>query len=398
MGLKYVVVVGDGMADYPLEDLGGRTPLQVARKPNMDMVAYEGKCGLLETIPEGMQAGSDVAILSILGYDPARHYTGRGPIEAAALGVRLRGGDVAFRCNLVTLEGSVMRDYSAGHISSSEARELVEALNEELGGGTVKFYSGVSYRNILVVSGLDVDGVECTPPHDITGMNFEDYLPRGEGSEFLLELMKNARKVLEGHPVNLRRARDGKPPANSIWPWGQGGKPELQGFEERFGVRGAIISAVDLVRGLGVLTGLEVVNVPGATGYYDTNYAGKGEYALRALEKVDFVLVHVEAPDEAGHAGDIENKVKAIEKIDSEILGRILGGISGLGEGYRVAVLADHPTPIVKRTHTRDPAPVAVFSIDWDGDGVEGFDEFSVRKGSLGVVKGYDFMNFLIGR
>jgi len=318
--MKCVVVVGDGMADYPLDELGGKTPLQVARKPNMDRVAREGRSGLLESIPEGMQAGSDVAILSILGYDPVRHYTGRGPIEAAALGVMLGRGDVAFRCNLVTLEGGVMVDYSAGHISNDEAKALIEALNEELGGGMVKFYSGVSYRNILVVSGVNFDGVECTPPHDITGMKVDDYLPRGEGSELLLELIERSWRVLEGHPVNARRIREGKRAANSIWPWGQGRRPDLQSFEERFGVRGAIISAVDLVRGLGVLTGLRVVNVPGATGYYDTNYAGKGEYALRALESVDFVLVHVEAPDEAGHAGDIENKVKAIEKIDSEIL------------------------------------------------------------------------------
>ncbi|MBS7247740.1 MAG: cofactor-independent phosphoglycerate mutase [Candidatus Jordarchaeales archaeon] len=396
--MKCVVVVGDGMADYPLDELGGKTPLQVARKPNMDRVAREGRSGLLESIPEGMQAGSDVAILSILGYDPVRHYTGRGPIEAAALGVMLGRGDVAFRCNLVTLEGGVMVDYSAGHISNDEAKALIEALNEELGGGMVKFYSGVSYRNILVVSGVNFDGVECTPPHDITGMKVDDYLPRGEGSELLLELIERSWRVLEGHPVNARRIREGKRAANSIWPWGQGRRPDLQSFEERFGVRGAIISAVDLVRGLGVLTGLRVVNVPGATGYYDTNYAGKGEYALRALESVDFVLVHVEAPDEAGHAGDIENKVKAIEKIDSEILGKILDGIERLDEDYRVAVLADHPTPIVKRTHTRDPAPVAVLSSCGDGDGVDGFDEFSVRKGSLGVMKGYNFMNFLIGR
>ncbi|MEM1885145.1 MAG: cofactor-independent phosphoglycerate mutase, partial [Candidatus Jordarchaeales archaeon] len=398
VALKYVVIVGDGMADYPLDELGGKTPLQIARKPNMDMVACRGKCGLLKAIPEGLPAGSDVAILSILGYDPEKYYTGRGPIEAAALGVELRDGDVAFRCNLVTLEGGVMADYSAGHISSGEARELINALNEEIGSGSVRFYSGVSYRNILVISGERFEGLECTPPHDITGMRVEEYLPRGEGSELLLELMRAAQRVLEEHPVNVRRVREGKRPANSIWPWGYGVKPRLQRFEERFGVRGAIISAVDLVRGLGVLTGLRVVNVPGATGYYDTNYAGKGEYALKALEDVDFVLVHVEAPDEAGHAGDIENKVKAIERIDSEILGRVLREIDTISSDYRVAVLADHPTPIVKRTHTRDPSPVAVLSSNEDGDEVEGFDEFSVRRGSLGLIRGHDFMSRFIGR
>ncbi len=394
--LKYVVVVGDGMADYPLGELGGRTPLQVARKPNMDMVAREGRCGLLKSIPEGMPAGSDVAILSILGYDPERYYTGRGPIEAAALGVELRERDVAFRCNLVTLRNGVMEDYSAGHISDGEARELIEALNEALGDGSVRFYSGVSYRNILVVSGESFNGLECTPPHDITGRRVEDYLPRGEGQKFLLELMKSAQRVLEKHPVNVRRIKEGKRPANAIWLWGHGVKPRLQCFTERFGVRGAIISAVDLVRGLGVLTGLKVVNVPGATGFYDTNYAGKGEYALKALEEVDFVLVHVEAPDEAGHAGDIEKKVEAIEKIDSEILGRIVGRIGGIDKDYKVAVLADHPTPIVKRTHTRDPAPVAVLSSREEGDDVEFFDEFSVAKGSLGVMEGHVFMNYFI--
>jgi 2,3-bisphosphoglycerate-independent phosphoglycerate mutase len=391
--MKYIVILGDGMADYPLEELNGKTPLQVANKPNMDFIALKGRNGTLRTIPDKMQPGSDVANLSILGYDPLKYYTGRGPIEAVSLGIKLRNDETAFRCNLVTLKDNRMKDYSAGHISNEEAKKLIETINTKLASRSIKFYNGVSYRHILVTTNKKTEKAECTPPHDITDQIIDPYLPKGEGSEILLELIRKSQEILKNHPINIKRIQEEKKPANSIWPWGQGKKPNLQSFKEKFGVKGAIISAVDLIKGIGILIGLKVIQVPGATGYYETNYTGKAEYALKSLENGDFIYIHVEAPDEAGHAGDIENKIKAIENIDQKIVGKILNKISDLSNNYKIAILPDHPTPIKIKTHVNDPVPVAIYSNKEKGDEVSKFDEFSAKQGSLGLLEGEQFMN-----
>lgn len=395
--MKYIVIVGDGMADYPIEELNGKTPLQVANKPNMDYIALNGKSGTLRTIPDKMQPGSDVANLSILGYNPLEYYTGRGPIEAVSLGIKLEKNETAFRCNLVTLEDRKMKDYSAGHISNLEAKKLIKTINEKLGSRSIKFFKGVSYRNILVIANMENEKIECTPPHDITDQIIDPYLPRGEGSETLLELMRKAQEILEKHPINIKRIQEGKNPANSIWPWGQGKKPKLQSFKEKFGVEGAIISAVDLIKGIGRLIGLKIIKVPGATAYYDTNYNGKSEYALKYLKNGDFIYIHVEAPDEASHTGDIENKIKAIENIDEKIVGKILNKINNISSDYKIAILTDHPTPIRIKTHTNDPVPVAIYSPNnKKGDKINSFDEDSTKQGSLGLLEGEEFMNIFI--
>ncbi|WXG40806.1 MAG: cofactor-independent phosphoglycerate mutase [Candidatus Freyarchaeum deiterrae] len=394
--MKYIVIVGDGMADYPLEELNGKTPLQVANKPNMDFIALKGRNGTLRTVPDKMQPGSDVANLSVLGYDPLKYYTGRGPIEAISLGIKLEENENAFRCNLITLKDGRMEDYSAGHISSEEAKKLIETMNIKLASHSIKFYNGVSYRHILVIINNRTEKTECTPPHDITDKIIDPYLPRGKGSEILLELIRKSQEILKNHPINIKRIRDGKAPANSIWPWGQGKKPNLQSFEEKFGVKGAIISAVDLIKGIGLLIGLKVIQVPGATGYYETNYTGKAECALKSLEDGDFVYIHVEAPDEASHAGDIENKIKAIENIDEKIVGKILNKIGNLSNDYKIAILPDHPTPIKIKTHSNDPVPVAIYSNKEKGDEVSKYDESSAKRGSLGLLEGEQFMKLFI--
>lgn len=384
------------MADYPLTELNGKTPLQIANKPNIDYIALKGRNGILRTIPDKMQPGSDVANLSVLGYDPIKYYTGRGPIEAVSLGINLRENETAFRCNLVTLESNKMKDYSAGHIDSEDAKKLIETINKELGTHSIKFYNGISYRHVLVIANNAIEKTECIPPHDITDQNIDPYLPRGEGSKILLELMKKSQEILKNHPINNKRTREGKKPANFIWPWSQGKKPKLQSFKEKFGVEGAIISAVDLIRGIGLLMGLKVIQVPGATGYYNTNYTGKAEQALKTLENKDFIYIHVEAPDEAGHAADIENKIKAIENIDEKIVGKILNEINELTENYKIAILPDHPTPIKVKTHTKDPVPVAIYTNNEKGDKVTKFDEPSAKKGALGLLEGEQFMNLFI--
>ncbi len=384
------------MADYPLDELKGKTPLQIANKPNMDYIALKGRNGTLRTIPEKMQPGSDIANLSVLGYDPIKYYTGRGPIEAVSLGINLKENETAFRCNLVTLEDNEMKDYSAGHIDSEEAKKLIETINNTLGNRSIKFYNGISYRHILLIANKPMEKAKCTPPHDITDQFIDPYLPQGEGSEILLELIEKSQEILKNQPINIKRIQEGKKPANSIWPWGQGKKPNLQSFRQKFGVQGAIISAVDLIKGIGKLIGLEIIQVPGATGYYNTNYTGKADYALKSLKNKDFIYIHVEAPDEASHAGDIENKIKAIENIDEKILGKILNKISDLSEQYRIAILPDHPTPIKVKTHTRDPVPVAIYTNNEKGDKVTKFDESSAKKGSLNLLEGEQFMNLLI--
>lgn len=390
--MKYIVLVGDGMADYPVPELGNLTPLQAANIPNMDFIAKHGKCGVARTVPDNMPAGSDVANLSILGYDPAKCYSGRGPLEAASIGVSLGKNDIAFRCNLITEKDGMLADYSAGHISSEEARILIEAVDRQL-GNSCKFHAGVSYRHLLVTE--KGEEAQCTPPHDVVGQSVDDVLPRGKDSDILIDLIRASRPILESHEVNLKRKKNGKAPANLIWPWGQGKAPSMPLFRESYGISGSIISAVDLLKGIGKYAGLDIIDVPGATGYLDTNFTGKAAYALKSLEEKDFALVHVEAPDEAGHMGNIEAKIKAIEDFDEKVVGGILNEAGRFGD-YRIMVLPDHPTPVSMKTHTREPVPFAIYSSSESADYVDRFDESAAKEGIFGLVEGYGLMRLLI--
>jgi 2,3-bisphosphoglycerate-independent phosphoglycerate mutase len=383
--MKYIVVLGDGMADEPLAALGNKTPLEYAKTPNMDRMAKEGASGQLRTIPDGFEAGSDIANMSVLGYAPEQYYTGRGPLEALSMGIALAPDDVAYRCNLVTLGIGTMADFSAGHITTAEGEALFASLQPAIPEVTVR--AGVSYRNLLVVHGGK--GARTTPPHDIVGQAIAPYLPEGGDKDLLLECMEKSRGVFDRHPVNLARVAAGKPPANRIWPWSGGKKPAFPPFKEKYGKNGGMISAVDLLNGIARCAGMEVIRVPGATGYLDTDYAAKARYALDAIRHLDFVYLHIEAPDEAGHLGSIEEKVKAIEKVD-EVVGTILDGFDGV-----LAVLPDHPTPIRAKTHTRDPVPFVV-----RGKGTDetvAFSEKAARSGGLGMKNATEFLQFLFG-
>jgi len=399
--MKYIVLLGDGMPDEGIESLGGRTPLEFARTPMMDFMAKRGRLGTARTIPDGFPPGSDVANLSVFGYDPRTCYTGRSPLEAASMGVELGPNDVAFRLNLVNLRQhdgrTVMGDYSAGHITTDEGRELLAALGRELGSVEFEFHPGVSYRHLLVWRN-GRERLETTPPHDITGKCVNDYLPKGDGAGVLLDLMQRSQSILEGHPLHRQRQEQGLTPANSIWLWGQGKAPRMETYREKFGLTGAVISAVDLVRGIGVYAGLEITRVPGATGYLDTNYAGKVEAALAALERVDFVYLHVEAPDESSHSGSIENKVRAIEDFDAKVVAPILEGIKKFGE-YRILCTPDHPTPLRLMTHTAEPVPFIIYGGETDvNDAVAGYDENSARATGLSLKEGFRVMDLLLGR
>lgn len=391
--MKYIIVIGDGMADYPLEELNGRTPLEEAHTPNMDFIANKGKNGRLKTIPEGIGAGSDIANLSILGYDPKKYYTGRGPIEAASIGVEMGPKDIAFRCNLITEKNGIIEDYCADHISSEEAKKLMEEMNHAF-GDIGNFYPGVSYRNLFLLHDSNEE-INTTPPHDVLGSRIIDNLvkPENNTAKKLNKMILDSKNLLSKHEVNIKRVKEGKKPGNMVWLWGQGRKPKMETFKERYGISGAIISAVDLIKGIGIYAGMEIVKVPGATGYYDTNYEGKAEYILKALDKHDFVYAHVEAPDEASHAGDIEMKIKTIEDLDKRLIGTLLRKLEG---DYTIAVLPDHVTPIKSRTHTSEAVPFAIYSPSIRGDGVKTFNEKSVKDGSLGIFEGKDFLNFLL--
>ncbi|MEJ5227710.1 cofactor-independent phosphoglycerate mutase [Thermodesulfovibrio sp.] len=363
--MKYIVIVPDGAADNPIEELGGKTPLQVANTPNMDFLASCGIAGSVRNIPKGFPPGSDVANLSILGYDPRVYYTGRAPLEAVSMGLTLSKNDIAYRCNLVTLnfldkKQILMDDYSAGHISSEEAKILIEEIDIKLGSETLRFYPGVSYRHIMVWKDGSED-VECTPPHDITGKEISRYLPIGKNASFLKELIFKSSEILKEHPVNKKRISEGKKPANSIWLWGQGRTPDLPNYRDKYNITGALISAVDLTKGLGMLAGFHIINVPGATGWIDTNYDGKASYGLNALERVDFVYIHIEAPDEAGHQGDYKLKIKAIEDIDRIVVGRIIREAKERFKDFKILLLPDHPTPVGLRTHTSEPVPFVIY-------------------------------------
>ena len=397
--MKYIILQGDGMADYPLEVLGGKTPLQAARTPNMDWLAQRGVYGIAHVIPDGFPPGSDVGNMSIMGYDPAVYHTGRSPLEAASMGVALGPKDIAFRCNLVSLGGSgdetTMEDFTSGHITTEEAAEIIQDIAKQLGGNGIEFFSGVSYRHLMVWR----DGkekMETTPPHDITDQKTAGYLPKGDGADRLLELMAASQPLLADHPINKKRRAEGKRQVTTIWLWGQGRAPQLPPLTKRFGITGGVISAVDIIHGLGVYAGLERIDVPGITGFLDTNYVGKGEYGVRSLEKYDFVFIHVEATDEAGHMGDVKAKIQALEDFDEKVVGTVLKGMAGRKD-FRLLLMPDHPTAIALKTHVSDPVPFVLYSPAEPRDnGPVGYNEQDAVKTGVVAKQAYRLMESLI--
>ncbi|MEK9149968.1 MAG: cofactor-independent phosphoglycerate mutase, partial [Candidatus Desantisbacteria bacterium] len=366
----YIVLVGDGMADEPLLQLDGKTPLEQANTPNMNRLAKGGSGGLVKTVPDGLPAGSDVANLSILGYDPRLYYSGRAPLEAASMGVSLKENEIGFRCNLVTVRDGKMFDFAAGHIKTDEAKEIIERIDRELGNNKIRFYPGVSYRHLTVIDSSlipNLSSLTCTPPHNITGLTYKEFLPKGEGAELIKDLMEKSHTILKDREY-----------ANMIWLWGEGKSVTLPPLTERFKVSGAVISAIDLVKGLGILSGLKPIDVPGATGYYDTDYEAKARYGLCALKDYDLLFLHVESPDEAGHNKDLKEKIKAIENFDEKVVGRIL---DGLVEDFRILILSDHPTPVASGRHSSDPTPFAMYGKGIEPDRMESFCEKEAKKG-----------------
>ncbi len=399
--MKHVIILGDGMADYPVARLGGRTPLQAARKPNIDRLAREGRCGLLQTIEPGLSPGSETANLAVMGYNPAEVLQGRGVLEAASMGVDIRPDEIAMRCNLICLSDGRIKNHSAGHITSEESDQILQTVQRELGSASLRFHTGVGYRHLFVGRGLD-PRLDCSPPHDHPGESAAELLIRPrvpeaeETANLLNDLTRRSWTLLKNHPVNQRRQQAGKDPGNSVWLWSPGRRPRMWTFAERFGVSGAVISAVDLIRGIGVYAGLEVLKVPGATGLYDTNYEGKADACLEALRRHDFCYVHVEAPDEAGHDGNLELKIRTIEDLDARLVGRLLAGLEERGFQAVVAVLPDHPTPVEKRIHVTDPVPFAIRDPRLSADEVQCFDETSCHNGSYGTLHGDAFIRTVL--
>jgi 2,3-bisphosphoglycerate-independent phosphoglycerate mutase len=397
--MKYLLVIGDGMADYPVPELGNKTPLQVAHKPHMDSIAAKGRSGLIKTVPDECTPGSDVAICSVLGYDPRLYCTGRGALEAPSRGIELSENDAAYRCNLITEKEGAIADYSAGHITTAEAAELIEAVKKEFNKKGIEFYVGLDYRHFLILRNFsNPELIQCTPPHDVIGEKVSAVLPKAKSAkaestaQLLRDMINGSRDILKSHPVNLARQKAGKNPGNLIWLWGGGKKPSMPTLKEKYGVKSAVISAVDLVKGIGTYAGMQIITVPGATGLSNTNYEGKADAALKALKDNDLVFVHVEAPDEAGHVKDYQLKVKTIEDLDKRLLGRILDGVN---EPCAIAILPDHPTPIKIGTHSREPVPFAISSPNLKPDGVKVFDEESAKKGAFGLVED-DFLISLL--
>jgi len=401
--MKYILIIGDGMADYPIPELGNKTPLQAAYKPNMDAIAAKGRSGLIKNVPDELSPGSDVAICSVLGYDPKVYCTGRGPLEAPSRGINLDATDTAYRCNIITEKDSAICDYSAGHITTEEASQLITAIQKAYNKpGEVEFYPGLDYRHFLILRNFkNPEQIQCTPPHDATGVAVSKVLPKAKvpeaekNAKLLRDLIVNSREILRKHPVNVAREKAGKRPGNLIWLWGGGKKPSMPTLKEKYGIKGAVISAVDLVKGIGSYAGMQIVNVPGATGLANTNYEGKADAALKALESNDLVVVHVEAPDEAGHIRDVKLKVKTIEDLDKRLIGRIL---SRLKEPYAIAILPDHPTPISIGTHSRDPVPFAIASPKIKPDGIKKFDEATAKEGGFGLVTKEYLISLLLSK
>ena len=400
--MKYLILVPDGLSDEPLKELGGKTPMEAALTPNMDFLAQNGLSALTQTIPDDMPPGSDIGNLALMGYDPRKNFSGRASLEAANLGIELKSGEIVFRCNLVTVspgkQQGTMVDYSAGHISSEDAKILIEHLEKTLGHPDVRFYPGKSYRHLMVIKNINVSdmlGVKVTPPHDIMDQAISAYLPSGEQSDVLIKIMERAGQILSSHPINKKREASGENPANMIWLWGQGARPNLPLFKDRYGLSGSVISAVDLVNGIGRLAGLDVISVPGANGYYDTNYKGKAQYALDSLKKHDFVYVHVEATDEAGHNGDWEAKVECCEHFDREVVGTVIKSFQK-PQGVRILVCPDHPTPVLKRTHDRTPVPFAMWGEGIAANGIKNYSEKAASTAGLKFKSGEDMVQFFL--
>ncbi len=400
--MKYVLVIPDGMGDRPLASLGGRTPLEAARTPNMDFFASQGRVGSACNIPKGFIPGTDIGSMSVFGYDPAKYFTGRGPLEAAELGVDLKEGDVAFRCNLVTLEGDRLKDFSAGHISTAEARLLLDFFSsklEERFSSRARFYAGkgTGYRNLMVCRDPDkrLRKVICTPPHDIMGRSWRDHLPKGEGADFLVSMMEGSRELFSGHSVNRKRRDDDRGEASMIWLWGQGEPPTFPTYHRKYGFRGAVITAVDLLKGIAIYAGLDVIRVPGVTGYFDTNYVGKAEYAINALRSRDFVAVHIESTDEAGHIGDAALKIRAIEDVDRLVLGTLRERLPEFGD-YKVMLVPDHFTCVETRTHSDDAVPFFIYSSCERSKGPSKFCERTAAESGVTVPEGYRLMDLFV--
>lgn len=401
--MKYIVILGDGMADYPLQELDGKTPLQYASLPTFDYMARHGMLGMAKTLPDHMPPGSDTANLSVLGYDPATCYSGRSPFEAAGMGVKMEDGQISFRCNLVTLseekdfESRTMVDYCAGEIATAEAKELIETAASHFSTGSIKFYPGISYRHLVIWEGGPA-AWRLTPPHDIMGKRIEPYLPKGEGAHVIGKMMSRSAGFLQDHPVNRNRVARGLNPANSLWIWGEGKKPRLEKFYEKYRLNGAVISAVDLLKGIAIYAGLDVIEVEGATGNLETNYRGKAEAALSALAAgKDFVYIHIEAPDECSHRFEIQNKVKAMELIDRDIAAVIREELERRGEPYKMMVLPDHATPLSLRTHTHDPVPFVIYrSSDTKEKPDRTYDEISASQTGLYIEEGHRLMDLFL--
>ena len=399
--MKTIVILGDGMADEPIEALGNKTPLQAAKKTYIDLLASKGKSGLLDTIPPGFKPGSEIANLSVLGYDVPKVFEGRGSLEAASMEIDIEEGEMAMRCNVICIEDGKIKNHSAGHISTEEAAELIKFLDAKLNDDTVSLYPGVSYRHLLKMKGGNKN-LDCTPPHDVIGTSFEKVLikataPEAEATaKYLNDLIIKSQELLKDHPINLKRIAEGKDPANSIWPWSPGYRPQMQTLQELYGIEsGSVISAVDLIMGIGKYAGLKLIHVEGATGLYDTNYEGKAQAAIDALKHDDFVYLHIEASDEAGHEGDYELKTKTIEYLDSRVVKTIYEATKDWDEPVTIAVLPDHPTPCHLRTHTNKPIPFLIYRSNEDGDNVQVYDEFESAKGAYGTIVGHEFMDTL---
>lgn len=402
--MKYIVVLGDGMADEPLEAYGGKTPLQMAEKPVIDDLAKRGRTGRLITVPNDMHPGSEIANLSVLGYDVRTVFEGRGVLEAASIGVTLGPGDLALRCNLLSIENGNIKNHSAGHISNEEAYELIEYLNQKLGNEMIQFYPGVSYRHLVVIKG-GIKDMKCVPPHDVPGQPFRPNLiaPKNEGAQVTAKLLNylilRSQALLADHPVNIRRKESGKDVANSIWPWSPGYKPQMPTLKELFGIESsAVISAVDLIQGIGVYAGMDVIKVEGATGLYNTNYEGKAKAAIDALKTHNFVYLHIEASDEAGHEGDVELKTKTISYLDKRVVKYLVEETGKMDEPVTIAVLPDHPTPCATKIHTREAVPFIIFRPGETPDESNFYDEFEVLKGAYGLLEGNQFMKALLGQ
>lgn len=402
--MKTIIILADGVADEPIAELGNKTPLQAAKKPYIDLLAAKGKSGELDTIPAGFHPGSEIANLSVLGYDVPKVFEGRGSLEAASMGVAIADDEMAMRCNVICIEDGKIKNHSAGHISNEEAAELIKFLDEKLNDGIVSFYPGVSYRHLLKIKNGNKD-LDCTPPHDVIGTPFEDVMIKAKSADaqqtadYLNDLILKSQELLKDHPVNLKRIAEGKDPANSIWPWSPGFRPQMETLQELYGIKsGSVISAVDLIMGIGVYAGLDLIHVEGATGLYDTNYEGKARAAIDALKKQDFVYLHIEASDEAGHEGDYELKTKTVEYLDSRVVKTIYEETKDWDEPVTIAILPDHPTPCKIRTHTNKPIPFFIYRSNEEGDSVQVYDEFESPKGAYGLIKGNEFMKVLFSK